>query len=953
MGRLRFLKGREPLAAQVAKELAGAHIVRPLDLSRTLVLVPTAGAARRIRRELAGYAVLSPKFSQPMQALLNDARSLASRFEREAAWARVLESAGGRGLEPLFDEAHIPSSAHERTKAGGVLCDLCDLLAEAALTPATVVSPETPDGYNDTSRWTVLASLYGEYIELLQAQGLADANESRIAESANPDAEIERLVVACVPDLPPIVQRFATALENRGVAVDVLVWQPGESAAGFDAWGRPLPKDWADCQLPIEDPQIHPANEATDEAGEAIDYAASAGKPGDCAIILAEASHAGVFQAEVLARGGRAFLPEGRTLAVCEAGTLALLWSELARTRDLRTLRRLCELPAFARLVSRHSRSEGGLSVAQLLAACDYLIGTGLATTLDEGFQLADTGVPTRLDGNPEDPGAQYLRNVSKPLLAIVQELLREHPTASNPAGIVQAAWEDGGEGIDDARRVVELAASVTGSPLLAGQPELVEVVFARALRTESAYEASAPGDVELSGWLEAPWVDAPRLALCGVVEGALPSAVHGHPFLPDPVRTALGLADNASRLARDAYLLDCLCHSRSKDDFHCFLAKFGAQGDPHRPSSLLMRCAEDDLPRRVLHLVGTGTSRRSRAARTHTLKWSLREPDRRNRPEKISPTGFESYLSCPFRFYLRNVLRLDSFTADAREMDSLAFGNIIHEVLERFGRNVIAMGDSMLRLSERDITDALLPVLEAAARWRFGLAPSPAVRIQIENIKARLIAFARIQAAEFAAGWVIRDVERKLSADGPNPLMIGPLALSGKIDRIDFHPATGAWRVMDYKTFGTKHTPSAKHLGSANRAWLNEALVEVRGKKSPLSKAWANLQLPLYRMIASHWHGIGKADPIATGYFVLPSDPNDSGIELFHELDESVNPGAYESALTCARAVAERVARGCFWPPQPWRGSWDDPAGAILAYGKPEDCVEEETIDWLKGDAQ
>ena len=62
----------------------------PIDLGDTLVLIPTAGAGRAIRRELSKEGVLSPQFSLPMDALVPRNLPVASLLEREAAWATLL-----------------------------------------------------------------------------------------------------------------------------------------------------------------------------------------------------------------------------------------------------------------------------------------------------------------------------------------------------------------------------------------------------------------------------------------------------------------------------------------------------------------------------------------------------------------------------------------------------------------------------------------------------------------------------------------------------------------------------------------------------------------------------------------------------------------------------------------------------------------------------------------------
>ena len=50
---------------------------------------------------------------------------------------------------------------------------------------------------------------------------------------------------------------------------------------------------------------------------------------------------------------------------------------------------------------------------------------------------------------------------------------------------------------------------------------------------------------------------------------------------------------------------------------------------------------------------------------------------------KKMSVTQFIDYLRCPFRFYLKHVLRMEPFDAARDEMDARGFGSLIHDSIE------------------------------------------------------------------------------------------------------------------------------------------------------------------------------------------------------------------------------------------------------------------------------
>jgi len=908
-----FLKSKTSLAVQVAEVLLrdGGY-----DLSDSEVWIPTAGAARRIRCVLAEVGVLSPKFRQPMQAMLSESIPLASLIEREGAWAQVLAGSSPEFLEPLFPDPRVIASEAALLKSAGVLCNACDLLAEADLNPGSPAVHKVCEV--DAERWEVLAELHRQALRFLWRSGLVDPNEARLAETKNPTlpAGLRRLVIVCIPDLPTAAQRYAEAIERAGVQVEVLVWLPAEAPGGFDAWGRPDPQQWTNCQLGVEESQISIFRSPTEEARGALDFAAHAATPGDYALVLVDPSLSPVFRTEIDARSGNAFLPEGENLENSAPGVLVLEWMRFQESQDLRVLRRLCELPAFGHLLA-------GVGQSEALEACDHLIAEALLSDFDQARSYV--AVMPEHEGH-DASGRKCVQDFVRKVEALLSLSHRD---------LIHRAWRGGGEGMESARRISKLHAAIEASPVFKNWPDGVPAAFARAVRAESDFALSQSGDVELLGWLESPWIQAERLALCGCAEGLLPMRVDGHALLPDSTRRALGIAHNASRFARDAYLFHALLASRSVEDLRFSLSRFDQEGGPARPSSLLLRCPSADLPARVLKTFSEIPAPTIPPRRINSWRWNL-SAELRKSVEKMSPTDFREYLSCPFRFYFKKVLRLEEFDPNTREMDALSFGTIIHSALEMFGK------EKTLESEVAKIERQILSYLDAVVLEKFGTKLSPAVRIQVEAAKIRLRAFAHVQAAEFAKGWRIVSVERKLGAE--ENLAVGPLHLSGKIDRIERNEQSGAWRVLDYKTYAQSKTPAKSHFGPPSAVdWLPRAQLQIGGK----SKSWIDLQLPLYLRILRHWHGedLGEAPP-TTAYFILSADPGETSIQEFVELDSTV----WNSAIACAEDIASRVSRGIFWPPQIASTRREDPFESLFTNGKPEDCIDPDTIRFLEG---
>jgi RecB family exonuclease len=319
-------------------------------------------------------------------------------------------------------------------------------------------------------------------------------------------------------------------------------------------------------------------------------------------------------------------------------------------------------------------------------------------------------------------------------------------------------------------------------------------------------------------------------------------------------------------------------------------VARRNADHDPLAPSRLLFAGDGETVARRALRFFGEppATDRRpllpggSQAAR-QSFDFPYLKP--RPLPEPISslsPTGFRSYLACPYRFYLQHVLRLESLTDDARELDGGSFGTLLHEVLRLFGES-----------EHRDSTDpdeirrVFHRLLDDLAKQTFGPHPLAAVSVQVEQARLRLDAFADRQ-AEWARQWRIEHTEIYV-ADQQAPLIVdgSPFYLRGRVDRVDAHRETGERVVLDYKSSDTPSSPEKVHQRSG---------------------AWVDLQLPLYRHLI---RGIGIDGPVRLGYVQLPRDVKKVEFQLAEWTPDEL-AAADEAAAEVIRAIRHEK----FWPP-------------------------------------
>ena len=898
----------------------------------TILITPTAGAARSVVNCLDSQKSQSLVTRQPMQALMPERGDIATPIERCLAWAKALRDLPESKLSTLFRKEN-PQTTTELLKAGRNFNGLCDRLTEAGLSPLTFQLPEQTNYSFDQARWTVIAALYIKYISCLASWNLRDPNDLRLDQIKEPTTAPSRIVIAGVSDLPLAFQLYAEQIEKLGSTVDVLIWNPSNvSDSSFDDWGRPIAELWNSRQIDLSDEQIYVSTSAQDEARNAIQVCFQS----NARLVAVDPKLHSSLVSEILTRGHRPYLPEGELLIDCEAAKMALGWEDFRQGKDLRCLRRLLELPSFCRAVD----IDHPLSQSDALIAIDHLLGITVASSLDAAWKASPA---LSEDATKED---KQIRRKTRRLLGSIRARL-----GVSAIEMIEDAFPDKSTRPISVKQVLEIGHKLEKSPALmdwlsggAGNKLPIQI-FTQAISHEQLKVPAIDNVITVNGWLEAPWLPSAKLMLCGLIEGQLPQSLDGDPFLPDSICPGLGLCHNEQRLARDAYLLDALLANYAAEDIHLSFSKYNIDGDPNKPSRLLFRTSLEELPLRVQQLSQPITSSRNRPRRQTEWRWQL--PDEIPSVAKISPTQFESYLSCPFRFCLEKVLKYRSSPRATYEMNADAFGDLIHRTLENFGREIIPTGNAMLDLNESTIYQRVQQLLDQEARLQFGSQQAPAIQVQLASAVVRLHAFARIQAQCFAEGWIIRDVERKLEVDEDTPLSIGSLQLTGTIDRIEHNVTTGALRVIDYKTFSSVKKPADTHFAPASHNWFSAAQVEVLTSRGISKKTWKNLQLPLYRKILDHWYPkeCAKHTP-ETAYFILPSDPQESGIYHFNELSEEL----YVKAIDCAEAISQKISEGHFWPPQAFRESWDDPFSALFVNGAPENCIAPETIDKLRG---
>ena len=915
-----FLSWNKPLPQQAARWLAEGWTGNgPLDLSDTWIVVATREAGRRLREALAahasraGQAVFSPRVLTPESLTAVDPGSeVASKLESLLAWTEVFQQADLSSCRAVFPVDPPVRNFPWAIRLAQEFSRLQFTLATAGLRMADVGDRAGPN-FVEAERWAQLAQLESQHASGLGRRGLRAPAAARLetARAAPPDVVPGRLVVLGCPDLPPLAETALRRLSG-GKPIVVAIYGAADDDGAYDRWGRPRPTVWEKRIHEIEDvgATVHLCGDPSAQAGWLAQAASRYLQPGMLALGIADPEVLPPLANELARLGRPAFNPDGSPFQRSALFELLSQLAALARDPAFTTVAALARCPDFFTHLQLHGGP--GFSVARWLKGLDELharhLPVDLAAARAYAQELRDRPeVAVGLDRMHALRAALNGRSFAEAAAETLREIFRGRQV--DLAHDDDAALERAARAWSDVVRACAAAETRFGALPSADAWDVALRLFGE----QRAVEDKPPDAVEMQGWLELLWEDAPHLIVAGLNDGRIPEAVIEDPFLPESLRARLGLPTGAQRFARDAYLSAAIAASRigAKGRVDWLVGKTSAAGDPLRPSRLLLRCADEELPARVALLFRPLPPAESPPSWTRA--WKL-APRREPPPERVAVTALRSYLLCPFRFYLRHVLRAESIDPFKSELDVFDFGTLCHAALEQIGRDP----------DLRDATDpellrtGLLRHLDAAVARRFGRTLSLPLLVQIESARQRLGRFAELQAAERAAGWVIIETER------PFEITVAGLVVRGKIDRIERHESTGAIRVLDYKTSDRPVTPADAHLrsmrpGETIPEW---ARLDLLGRP----RAWFDLQLPVYlRAVGAEYPG-----RVGCGYINLPKAIAETSFALWHDY----SPELQDAAMRCAEGACAAIRAAQFWPPNESIRAEQDECAALFHHG-------------------
>ena len=897
----------------------------PDRLLRRLVVVPTRESGRRLRECLVSKtsqngsgAILGPRVATPDDFFRPE--TAMPEAIHWAGWLEVLRATKDDDVATLF-----PSGIQDKDDVWRLAVVRQMEQARESLISGNVDFSEVAKSLpEDNARWNELAQLERRVISVWKKWSYADPVGAKRDRARNPVCPqgVDEIILAGVTDPTWLAVEAWRRLEEQNIPITILVGAPVELKPAFDDWGRPRPEFWSDRrQHATPEPTSLVAADAVALA-EAVLQACAGKSNRDVAVGVCDSTFAPAVARRFQEAGWLTFDPEGIPLAkdgwpeLLEALAVALdapndyaaiirvarhpvVWTEWLKDYGAKA-----SFAALDEWEVEHAASNVAACIAQLR-------GSQHDAEKAAGELLATIRVFV------QEASAEKSDALEKKLY---QWLQTAAPQAARHALAEMESWHClRGAGFGLSLRLKWLAAS---------------------LGTVSRSSDSADAVLALQGWLELPFDPAAHLILAGLHEGRVPETPAADPLITEAIREKLGLRDRKSRLARETFLYTAMVESRrANGSVTVITAQVDAQGEPCKPSRVLLQAKPELLPQRVLKFVKEKpdvpllpTPPWSRA------NWMLRPPANAVANKAwthVSPSAIKLYLACPTRFYFSRVLGWERFSPFAGELDSRQYGVLLHAVLSEWGNNSEAREFAEAELLRSYWLDSLKRVVKE----RFGSSVSPLIRLQLMSAEERLVALADKQAEQRKDGWHVVEVEKELN----EVLTLGGLPVNMRVDRIDRHD-DGRVRVIDYKTGKSGVDPFKAHL----RFWSEEKcpaplgpMWVVKSKKgAEKSYCWTDLQLPLYVAAAKKEL---KLDVTPEAYYaLLPDAVSETEFVALETVDEKV-----DSAMQWGEEAARRIVAGIFWPPAP-EVKYDDLAA--LAPEGLEQALGEEWANFLSG---
>ncbi len=316
---------------------------------------------------------------------------------------------------------------------------------------------------------------------------------------------------------------------------------------------------------------------------------------------------------------------------------------------------------------------------------------------------------------------------------------------------------------------------------------------LAQQLDENTFSDQSIESPVVLTSLASTRWRSFDAVLLLGCDDTHLPNTDNGSVWFNDAVRSTLGLPTREVKLAQQR---DDLLALLAMNDTVLVTWQASKNGEKNllSPHLEMLRTLHelaygDDLAERELDAL-------LQDAQIRLADFSL--PDKAAMPapavppslisSRISASGYNSLVACPYQYYARHMLRLNELDEVREGVEKRDYGEWAHDILHHFHQQFPVLAEHA-RTALEDALQHISGEVFAPTVERDYLARAWLLRWQ-QAIPAYLDA----QLKSEAEGWRYQNGEVPFEM----PLNEG-LTLHGRIDRVDVQ-AEGMTRVLDYK---------------------------------------------------------------------------------------------------------------------------------------------------------
>ena len=940
-----------------------------IDMDNVLLVLPTTRATERIlqllvaetdRRDLEFIPPIITTVGQLPEFFYDAEKQLASDLAQQLAWSQALQQTPVEELKLITGRADV-EDLQDWQPLATLISQLHTRLANDIWSFRSVSREvKNQDSFLDSEsdRWDALNAMQRRYYEILTSVNLWDRQAARnfAASGLLKNDEIRcsskrDIVVVGAADLNrSVTEMLRQVATTNPEQVNILVAADASMADRFDEFGRLITEKWLNASANLDDSQIVVVDQPADQADATAFYISQASAdiatdeitigvpdPNIVPQLSRSLSAIGVPHRSLIGRGLKETLPVRLMLAAKEYLETQTFdaFASLVRHPDL-----------FAWLTSEIDSDRWLHDLDQ--HQNEYLPYTVTLTNKQAFGNPEQLAKDFPADDEAAQKRAQAAGNVAKKLNRIHQLIAGLlHPLVGPPQPIAQwtQPWSEiliavyGSRTMNSKvyadRQIIKACEAIYQS--LGNQrqvPPEFKTSTSASQALEWAIQAAAetrvvspptPNAIELAGWLDLALDDVPMMVITSMNDEHVPASEVGHQFLPNELCRQLGILDNDRRYARDMYALTVIASVR--DNLQLIVGRRNEKGDPKKPSRLLFACDAHTAARRAkafFEYENQQTSEMWITNRTdfpNSQQLPIPEPICTKPLSKLSVTKFKSFLECPYRFYLKHVLKLDTIADDWRELSGGTFGDLCHNVLEDFGQS-----DARDFENADSILEYWNDNLNTRVARKYGGSRLPAVRIQVEQLRFRFERLAPLQAERRRNGWRIVSTEEMLEhefmVDGE------PFIIRGKIDRVDRHVDTGQVAVWDYKSSDKGMPAEQAHYKSRKREWVD-------------------LQLPLYRHLVKEVEVVADADfnRVTTGYVLLPKKLEDVGFD-----QTNWQPDELHAADELARDIIRKIRMSEYWPPVEKPPKFSDAYAAICqdnAFEQFSVATVEEVAPW------